>query len=86
MTDFLTGDLVAIAPVLTFAAIALGCAWGVRNMLIEMLADYRALDAASAAPVAQRRDCAGKKAEIVELPVRRQAISPLPNAPLRAAA
>ncbi|WP_230281531.1 hypothetical protein [Croceicoccus sp. Ery15] len=86
MTDFLTGDLVAIAPVLTFAAIALGCAWGVRRMLIEMLADYRALDAASEVPEAPRRHYAGTKAEIVELPVRKRAVSPLPNAPLRAAA
>ena len=55
-------------------------------MLIEMLADYRALDAASEVPEAPRRHYAGTKAEIVELPVRKRAVSPLPNAPLRAAA
>lgn len=86
-------QFIAIAPVVAFAAFAVGCILAIRSMLNEMAAKFRQITlepvlAASADRKPARQGLRHKPAaaEIVALPRRPAAIRPKLRAPLPVAA
>ena len=85
-------DIAALAPVISFAALALGCVVAIRLMLRDMATTYRDLGgdhSGQALPVRVRRQSA-RGANIVALPLSRPLpagdVSRSPNVRLPAAA
>lgn len=82
-------DISALAPVISFAALALGCAIAIRLMLRDMATTYRELGGETSRAVSPVRRCSsGPMAEVVALPLRRAVgdVSRSPNVRLPAAA